>query len=179
MNRRNFSLQPFAATGSARPVVIDGIISRRSHTLILEYFVTGRPAAVAIPARAPTPLRLDGLWQDTCFECFLAVKCSPQYWEFNISPAGHWNVYRFTEYRRGMTEETAFQFLPCTCSADDNLLALALQIDLAKIVADDQQLEIAVSAVIRYRNMERDYWAVTHADSAPDFHRRECFTIQL
>jgi hypothetical protein len=179
MSLQNFSLRPFSVDAGSRPVVIDGVVSRLSQTLTIEYLLTGRLAAVAIPDRAPAPLRLDGLWRQTCFECFIAGRNSPQYWEFNISPAGHWNVYRFSNYRQGMTEEKAFQHLPFTRSAGPGLLSLALQIDLAKILDGDQRLEVAISAVIQYKNADLDYWALTHADAAPDFHRRECFTIRL
>ena len=61
---------------------------------------------------ADMPARRDRLWEETCFEFFLAVKNSPRYWEFNLSPAGHWNVYRFADYRQGMQEEPAFASLP-------------------------------------------------------------------
>lgn len=78
-----------------------------------------------------------------------------------------------------MTEETAFQSLPCTRSDAPGFLSLALQIDLAKILDGERHLEVAVSAVIKYKNADLDYWALTHADAAPDFHRREGFTIRL
>lgn len=179
MSRQDFTLQPFSGDKGARPVAIAGVIDREAATLSLEYRLTGRLAAVAIPQRAPKPLRRNGLWQETCFECFLAVKHSPQYWEFNVSPAGHWNVYRFTGYRQGMAEEEAFQSLPSPLTAEAGLLSLALQIDLAKILDGNQCIELAISAVIKYKNAELDYWALCHADAAPDFHRREGFVIRL
>jgi len=179
MSQQKFSLRPFSEEKGSRPVAIDGVIARQSAALTLEYRLKGHLAAVAIPDWAPAPLRLDGLWRETCFECFVARHDSPHYWEFNISPAGHWNVYRFAAYRQGMTEETAFQSLPCTRSTEAGLLSLALHIDLAKILDGERRIEIAVSAVIQYKNADLDYWALTHADAAPDFHRRECFAIRL
>lgn len=179
MSQQNFSLQPFSEEKGTRPVAIDGVIARRSTTLTLEYRLQGRLTEVVIADRAPEPLRLDGLWRQTCFECFIAWRNSSHYWEFNISPAGHWNVYRFASYRQGMMEETAFQSLPCTRGDGPDLLSLALEIDLAKILDGERHLDVAISAVIKYKNADLDYYALTHADAAPDFHRREGFAIQL
>ena len=44
------------------------------------------------------PRRRDRLWEETCLELFLGEEGSERYWEFNLSPAGHWNVYRFEFY---------------------------------------------------------------------------------
>ena len=56
------------------------------------YEARGNLSKVEIPAAAETPRRRDRLWEETCLELFLGTADSGEYWEFNLSPAGHWNV---------------------------------------------------------------------------------------
>ena len=130
------------------------------------------------PGRPPTPAA-DGLWQETCLEFFLAPRDNPGYWEFNLSPAGHWNVYRFRDYRQGMTEAAAFTALPFSVQKEPALWHLTVEIDLARIIPADQALDAAASAVIMDRHLETTYWAMIHPGPQPDFHRRDAFLIDL
>jgi hypothetical protein len=179
MKARSFSLQPFPPTGCTPLVKINGIIGRRGETLAIRYALYGYLPALTIPLPAQTPTRSHGLWQETCFEFFLAVKDSPRYWEFNLSPAGHWNVYRFRAYRQGMAAETAFTSLPMRLRRQADYLLLALEVDLGKIVPADQALELGLSAVIKARVGQVTYWALTHPGPQADFHRRDSFIMEV
>ena len=53
--------------------------------------------------------RADNLWLSTCFELFLAGESQPGYTEFNVSPSGAWNCYRFDDYRHGMQPSPCWQ----------------------------------------------------------------------
>ena len=127
-------------------------------------------------------LRKNGLWEETCFEFFLGVKGSERYWEFNLSPSGHWNVYRFKSYRQGMQEEPAFTSLPFSVQLYSNSLLLSLGLGLDKIIPQEQVsevLQVALSAVIKTRDGKTTYWALTHPGPQADFHRRDGFIIEL
>ena len=179
MNDQSFSLQPFPPASPLPHLVITGNITRRSNTLAIRYTLLGYLEEFVIPPLTDMPARKNELWQETCFEFFLAVKNSQQYWEFNLSPAGHWNVYRFAAYRQGMQEEVAFTSLPFRVQNQSDYLLLALELDLDKIVQADQTLEVAISAVIRLGNGEVTYWALTHCGTQADFHRRDSFIVEL
>ncbi|MBU4232875.1 MAG: DOMON-like domain-containing protein, partial [Proteobacteria bacterium] len=120
-----------------------------------------------------------GLWEETCFEFFLGVKDSPQYWEFNLSLAGHWNVYRFAGYRQGMAEETALTLLPLSVRRRSDLLEVALELDVGRIVSADQPLMVGIAAVIKLAGNGVTYWALIHPGPAADFHRRDSFLVEL
>jgi hypothetical protein len=179
MSVRRFSLQPFPTTSARSDLEITGIVTRSSNSLEFRLEVRGPLAEVVIPPPAAAPARTPGLWEETCFECFLTATDFPHYWEFNLSPAGHWNVYRFAAYRQGMEEETAFAVLPFRVKRQVDALLLALEFDLSKIIPQDQALVAAVSAVIKHRNGRLTYWALTHPGPRPDFHRRDSFVIEL
>jgi hypothetical protein len=179
MSRRSFSLQPFDPASSPPGCLITGGIARQADILTIRYLLKGSLEEVMIPAPAANPARRHRLWEATCFEFFLGVKQAPQYWEFNLSPAGHWNVYRFAGYRQGLEEEGAFTSLPVRVRLEPESLELALTLQLGSIVAAPQPLEVAVAAVVKRRNGRLTYWALTHGGPQPDFHRRAGFTITL
>lgn len=179
MNARSFTLQPFPPAGPLPRLELTGDISRRAHTLTIRYALRGQLTVLAVPGPAATAARRTGLWEETCFEFFLAVQHSPQYWEFNLSPAGHWNVYRFGSYRHGVVTETAFTSLPFLVRSQPDSLLLSLELDLSKIVRADQILTVAVAAVLKLAGGGVTYWALTHGGPQPDFHRRDGFILEL
>ncbi len=179
MNSRDFRLEPFALTGRPGDITMSGTIARRGDVLAMHYVLRGRLAELVIPGPAARPGRRHGLWEATCFEFFLGVKEAPGYWEFNLSPAGHWNVYRFEGYRQGMTEETAFTSLYFSVRRRPESLKVALELDLGKIVAADQLLVIGLAAVIKFRDQGLTYWALAHPGAQADFHRRDSFQVEL
>jgi hypothetical protein len=177
MNAPSFSLKAFPTARPRSELEISGSLARHSNALAIRYTLNGALTELDIPAPAAAPVRKHGLWEDTCFECFLAVKNSLRYWEFNLSPAGHWNVYRFAAYRQGMQEETSFSRLPFSIASQGHALSLAVELDLDKIIPTGQTLELAVSSVIKYKDGELTFWALTHPGPQPDFHRRDSFII--
>ena len=179
MNNRSFSLKPFPSAYLLPHQKITGNIRRCSKTLTISYVFLGPLREVMIPAPADIPARKNALWEETCFEFFLGLKNSEQYWEFNLSPAGHWNVYRFKSYRQGMQEEAAFTLLPFSVERQPDALRLSLELDLGKIILTDQKLKVAISAVIKSLNGELTYWALTHKGPEADFHRRDSFILEL
>jgi hypothetical protein len=179
-----FCLQPFAGEsfGDSRPsfaLEITGKIARRDGQLSMHFLVAGAIAKIDIPAKAGLLLRKESLWEETCFEMFVSPKGSSRYWEFNMSPSGHWNVYRFSAYREGMREETGFESLPFLASRADDCFRLSLEIEPARIIEDERRLVVGVSAVIRDKDGGTSFWALRHCGERPDFHSRESFLIEL
>ncbi|MEH1875319.1 DOMON-like domain-containing protein [Nostoc sp.] len=179
MNNQTFSLQPFLSTKSLPNLKIAGNIARNGNQLAIRYMLEDDLKEIAIVPLSNTPSRKHELWQDTCFEFFLGVKDSARYWEFNLSPAGHWNVYRFDGYRQGMQEETAFENLSFNVQNQADSLALALNVDLDKIISVKQAIEVAITTVIKDRDGEVTYWALTHKGAETDFHLRDSFIVKF
>jgi hypothetical protein len=179
MNKPSFCLQPFPSASFLPHPRITGSIARLGNTLAIRYVLCGPLEQLVIPWHGNKPARRDKLWEETCFEFFLAIKYSPRYWEFNLSPSGDWNVYRLAGYRQGMQEEPALASLPFDVQTQSDVLSLALELDLDGIVQADQPLEVAISAVIKPGKGEATYWALTHGAQQADFHRRDSFVIQL
>ncbi|BAZ66428.1 MAG: DOMON-like domain-containing protein [Pelatocladus maniniholoensis HA4357-MV3] len=179
MNNQKFSLQPFVDGKLLPNFKITGNITRHANQLNLCYVLSGDLEKVAIASPSNTPKRKHELWEDTCFEFFLSVKNSDKYWEFNLSPTGDWNIYRFDGYRQGMQEETAFSILPFNVQHQSDSLVVVLEMDLSKIILLEEILQIAITTVIKSKDGEVSYWALIHQEKEADFHLRDSFIIEL
>ncbi len=170
-----FSLKPFRAGDYPPGLAIAGSIARRAGSLAVEYELRGPLSELAVPARAGAPERRERLWVDTCLELFLGAAGDAAYWEFNLSPAGHWNVYRFAFYREGMREEPAFAALPFAVRRDAATLRVLLEVDIAAILPSAGAIDFAACAVVRTTGGDVSHWALSHPGPRPDFHRRDGF----
>ena len=171
----DFALIPFPSD-TIPSLSINGQIERQDNQLTLEYKLEPT-SEITIPKPAASPSRQFDLWEHTCCEFFLGLKDSTQYWEFNLSPARHWNVFRFLDYRQNIAEEYAFDTLPFQVTRDD--LRIDLEVDLNQIIEPDRDLEIGITAVIEDRSSRLSYWALSHPGKEADFHLRSSFAIAL
>lgn len=179
MTERSFSLLPFPAP-NIPAISITGKISLHSNIVDLRYFLTGGIEDILLPATSINPGRKGELWKMTCFELFLAIKGEPQYWEFNLSPSGDWNIYRMDAYRRiGFREEASLRRLPFEVRREENAFHLSALIDLHSMIEAGQILEFGITAVIQTGDGKESYWALSHPSPDPDFHLRESFTIEM
>ena len=179
MTGQGLSLKPFPTSGALPDIKITAVVGRLSDTLLVRYELLGPLADLLIPAPADRPSRRDRLWEETCFELFIRPKDADHYWEINLSPAGYWNVYHFGSYRQGMREESAWTTLPFRVTIEQNALRLSLELELNKINLADQDLRIAVSAVIKPSHGSITYWALAHPGPQPDFHHSDSFIAEL
>lgn len=176
-----FHLLPFPQQ-PAPDIQILGSVTRLGDHFSLSYQVTGQWNVLELPSSSEHPGRKHELWQTTCFEFFLGRIDSAQYWEFNLSPSGDWNVYRFHDYRQGMQEELAIVALPYQIATHPAAIQLGLSLDLSALIQPEQPIQIAITAVMKTNNKPNEfisYWALAHTVSQPDFHQRNSFILSL
>lgn len=179
MMEHAFSLNPFPSDGPLPAIQIRGSMYRSSNVIAVRYELTGPMAGLEIPGPAAWPARKHSLWNETCFELFLGTGNSPRYWEFNISPSGHWNLYRFNDYRQGMREEPAITSLPYHMERRQDVLLICLEFLADRIIPAGQPIEAAVAAVVKTKDGGMTYWALVHPGPQADFHRRDGFIVYL
>ena len=144
-------------------------------TLRFEYVAAGRIADIVLPPPGQ-PLRTNNLWKTTCFEAFLAPAQFTAYRELNFSPSSQWAAYDFSSYRSDMVQAA----LPAAPEIRVEKSADLLTIDV--LLSIDIPLEpclVGLAAVIEETGGNKSYWALSHSSSAPDFHRRDCFALEL
>ncbi len=170
------TLHPHPDTPSASVEAIQVDVQRESSGLLrLGFRVAGNVGAIRLPPLAE-PVATDGLWQATCFECFVHG-FGQGYREYNASPSTAWAAYAFDAYRAGM------RALPAkppgiTTRISSGCFELDATIDLSELPAD-RPLRLGLSAVIETLEGEHSYWALAHPPGHPDFHHEDCFALQL
>lgn len=177
MKKVDFTLIPFDLA-TAPDISISGNILRHQDLLKIEYVLRGDLDGVIIPPLKAKGDRYFDLWEHTCFECFLAIKDTLKYWEFNLAPNLDWNVFRFLHYRYNIAEETNFNSLSATIVQEKDCLKLAFEVELAKIISSNIILEIGITAVIEEQH-QISYWALKHLSTEADFHNRDSFVLLL
>lgn len=158
---------------------IQARVSRaRDGGIAITYSLEGQITRVSLPAKSAAS-RVDGLWQHTCFEAFVAVKGAPAYREFNFAPSGQWAAYAFQGYRDGGS-------LPQASDPQITLRSSANRLELDALICRESlpalpangRLLLAVSAVIVEKDGVMSYWALKHPPGPPDFHHVSAFVLE-
>ncbi len=119
------------------------------------------------PPNADQPERQSNLWETTCFECFIGLANSPLYLETNLSPAGHWQTYEFSDYRQGqkLTDRVTIG------SPASNRLLVQCYIDVSHPHFVTQDWKISPCCVLAVENGDLYYLSSAHMAAQPDFHQ--------
>ncbi len=179
MSDRAFVLEPYPGLPVPDAVRVSGTARRDGATLELAWRLEGPDSAFSIPVAAADPKRATELWEQTCFELFLAAPGRAGYREFNLSPAGHWNVFRFAAYRSGMAEEEAFVALPFSVSWQPGSCRVAARIDMTCLDWGGDPWLLGIATVVAEPTGRLSYWALSHPGPRPDFHHPGAFGLQL
>ena len=182
------ALVPFQATPLTAPFQIHGHASwSMDRELLLEYRLTGPLDQLKLPAslQSETGFR-EGLWETTCFECFLGLPGSPDYWEWNFAPSGRWALFEFTE-NRSRSSRQPLDVRPHVSAVREDDSTLVVRVHLGRWPSEllrwaslaHAPLEASLTAVLDHSSGEKTYWAIAHASSKPDFHARASFTLEL
>lgn len=123
------------------------------------------------------PARIEGLWNTTCFEAFLAHP-DGGYVEYNFAPSRAWAGYRFESYRSGMTPALDLLQSDIFIEKSERRFSLITYVELPPKELGSMA-SIALSAVIEEVDGTKSYWALAHPPGPPDFHHPDCFALTL
>jgi len=139
-------------------------------------FALHAPAEALVRPQACAQIqRRDELWQSTCFEAFFAEPGQERYWEINLAPNGHWNVYRLDRYRQGLRPEPLVSGLTYALRQSATELQLSFSLNLQPLLAESAALEYSLTAVLEHQQHGCSFWALNHSGDQADFHRRDSF----
>ena len=172
-----FKLIPYP-TNKLPKIGITGELIRAGDIIFIHYEVDGEIDRILLPAKSLSPSRKENLWKATCFEFFIAISNQQEYWEFNMSPSGNWDIYKMDAYRRvGFQEEVALTKLPFVFRKAENKLSLDILVDVSPILPPQQKVQIGITAIIQTTDGYETYWALAHPGKQADFHLRDSFLI--
>lgn len=175
MRNAVFALTPFYWPEMPRPT-LTGRLAIANDTLWVEYDLSGLNQPADLPTPSPDPARRLQLWQHTCFELLWGPLHHPTYWELNASPSGDWNVFTFSDYRDGMTEEPRVAAVDIGTQRHARGLRLVCTVPIAGL-EHPGPYRLAPAAVIRLDDGQRTFWATHHPGDTPDFHHPLSFTL--
>ena len=156
---------------------------------ILELSYNLRPAqrdgdllAVSLPSIQPSSVpmqgdRRDELWKHSCFEAFIGVPGSQQYWEFNVSPLGHWNLYSFERYRQGGSGLVEALPPSVTVRQTRRDCRCDVVLDLRPWWPIEGMPELGLTMVVEEINGRLNYWTLYHPGKAANFQDRPSHQI--
>lgn len=146
--------------------------------IAITYCLEGEISRVCLPGKS-APNRVDGLWQHTCFEAFVAVRSAPAYHEFNFAPSGQWAAYAFQRYRHGgpLARASDPQITVRASANRFELDALICRESLPGLPVNGRLL-LGLSAVIEENDGAVSYWALKHPPGPPDFHDANTFILE-
>lgn len=171
--KSSFELKSF---GGKQDFNLVANVSIKEHILSLEFefkSTSKLDELFSYQKEITTNKRQDNLWQHTCFEIFLKQKNTDSYYEYNFSPSGAWNAYRFESERRGM-KELATQEKPIIENFLDSTKKYKVSLNIKNLDIPLEELLVSICAVIETPT-EHQYFSTKHTSNKPDFHKQDSF----
>tara|TARA_R110000824_G_scaffold191889_2_gene373666 strand:+ start:355 stop:936 length:582 start_codon:yes stop_codon:yes gene_type:complete len=175
--RLNLQCHPSTPTSAIDQVTVQWSMSETG-TIWLRYHSVGHVEEVKLPDHLDQSERMDGLWQNSCFELFLKEPGKERYCEFNFSPSGNWAAYGFDHYRDGMSPLTLAQNPEIFMDFSDTHIGLEASFGLPEIWVQ-KEFDAGLSAVIEMQDGEKSLWALAHPAGRPDFHHQDGFKLKM
>ena len=148
-------------------------------TIKTNFTVTGGIYRLELGEQNKIKTRKDKLWEVTCFELFFKNPKTPNYYEVNVSAAGDWNVFEFSDYRTNKKEAQSVSSPTPVIKSTGNNFNIGFEIklnELSNLFAIKQMdiaeksLLVGISCVLKQTNGEYLYYALKHQHEKPDFH---------
>lgn len=138
-----------------------------------EFKLNGDLSKIILPTFTHQSKRQDELWKSTCFEAFVAISQN-NYIEFNFSPTGNWNCYRFSGYRENMRQFSEIELLDFTILSNNSENQGNYHCRMSVKLANPLPIsKMGMTAVIQTTNGNINYWALKHGGEKADFHREQ------
>ena len=144
-----------------------------SNNISLHFKISGAVKKYQIPLKENLK-RANNLWKATCFELFLANSKTQSYYEINISPTLHWNIYRLETYRAEPKELISSSKPIIEIKEDEKSYEIDFELECKELdLVEFDQYNLAV--ILLNKQNEREFWAVNPVGERPDFHDRGGF----
>lgn len=175
-----FELKPFSPLISSFQFSVSFEIS--AEELQFKFKLMGLPADIARlvwpRATVGAASRRDGLWQTTVFELFIGEPGKSAYLEFNFSPSGDWNAYRFSSEREGMQEIASLrENVVKKMRKTTDTIVVEGTLNLQKLSLN-RPIELSATSILDF-DSHKEYWAIAHKGEKPDFHLRKSFIARI
>ncbi len=155
-------------------------INQTNSSIFLSFTIKGKLSSLDLDDPHPKKERKIKLWEKTCFELFIK-NARDEYLEFNFSPRFEWNCFYFQ--KKG---DPLLEFLKMPSPAVDILYSFDKFFLVAEIKKEffpdnfiTNDMSGGISSVLKMKNKEMTYWALTHKDQKPNFHHFDSFIYKF
>jgi len=173
--REVLPLIPFEKTTqtSLFKLVVD--YRQTGQVLELSYLLKGPIDQLVWPKPTGPAQFREGLWEQTCFECFCQPEGGSKYKEWNFSPTGDWWSMNFLDYRsRDLASQKEDLKKGVIAKISTNEFRLEVAVPLNKLPA-----KVGWMAVLHHRDGAISHWALKHSGPKADFHQAKSFAHYL
>ncbi len=153
-------------------------INKDGNQLHLIYTISGDIGDIAIPKYVQERERKWELWEHTCFEMFISKDDREDYLEFNFSPSGNWNAFHLDNIRQGIKEYPGATVSIDAPMVKENSYSQKITVDFNDTSFFGDDTAVGVTTITNMKN-KKEFWALLHSKSEPDFHTKESFILAL
>lgn len=174
-----FTLIPYDLS-SPPHISIETELNTTESSIFISYKVCGELASIDLGEGHPNHARVMKLWEKSCFELFIKTK-EDSYIEFNFSPEFEWNCFYFTKKGDPVLEYARFDSVKTDILLSLDVVHLIVELDKKKFPDGFFQgpLHAGISSVIKEKNGNMSYWALSHEDIKPNFHHFDSFKYKF
>lgn len=148
-------------------------------TLFISYKLHGNISNIDFEKAESKKHRIIGLWEKTCFELFLK-NTKGNYLEFNFSSVFEWNCFYFKQKGDQLKEYEDFKDNHISFDLLRSLetFMLIAKIDITAFPDGFLELgnmEAGITTITKFKDNSKEYWALSHEDTRPNFHHFKSF----
>ena len=170
-----FQLHPFAKNSESQGIILKGEITLNQTECRVTYRLQGALEKISLPTAQEKGNFIEGLWEKTCFELFLAPQHATHYWEWNFSPTRDWFFLSYEGYRVRRSPPPS---PPTLKKLEIDRLSSGFELTVTTELPDlkVQKWDVGISTVLLIHEAPT-FWALSHEAAKPDFHQRKSFKI--
>lgn len=165
-----FSLLPYEMK-NAPDITINCELNTTSDSVFISYKLQGALSTVDMGTGIPKHTRVMKLWEKTCFELFIK-DAKDSYIEFNFSPDFEWNCFFFEKKGDTLAEYKRMELVKFDILFSNEIVHVIVELQ-KKMFPDhffEGKLSAGITSVIKEKNGNLSYWALSHHDTKPNFH---------
>lgn len=176
-----FSLIPFDLL-NAPDITIETEFNHNEESVYVSYRIRRNLPLLDLGNSTPNKTRLIKLWEKTCFELFIKNN-HDQYIEFNFSPNFEWNCFYFNKKSDPLVEWEQMQMpvIDILLSSEHFFLFVDIKKEFFPkgFFGVGFELCAGITSVIKEKTGSMSYWALSHADTRPNFHHFDSFKYKF
>lgn len=176
---REYPLVPYTQNEETKEIAIKVALHQEESAHFKIVFTLYDPTEkVVLPFTKRENERVQGLWNETCFEFFITDQ-KASYCEGNFTLDFGWNLFWFDSYRQSPLVEFAVNenknpIRDIYLSGKKSQLVIDIPENLMRKF-DRDQIKFSLTTVIKTKSGNTHYFALKHADTKPNFHHPESF----